>query len=412
MKNTEYQLMSGPLAINWNYSYKCPLNCTHCYSRDRAEKELLLSEKYKVADNIIRNKIFIVNIGGGEPICSEGVNEIIHLLRLNNIYVSLSTNGWFIDDIIGKKIADAKLNQISISIDHSTPKLHDINRGKEGCYMKALHAVKIGLKYGIKVVFSTTIASYNYEDLENIVELANNLGIYGVDFKRLKTMGNAANRTDLELNEVQKNRLYSNLKRWRNKYPNLKITLVYSDKKVRDIDGGCPCGKISLCISSNGNILPCVYNNSVVLGNALNDDLGDIWRNSPKLLFMRENYSCMGLMKRKKMKKYNINNNIIYQKDYRIPRNMSTMDYILTDNADTEIKNGDSTVLVISIDEEIYEVNLIGTIIFEMIVKGEGVEEIFGILRSNFDVEEKQLIFTLKEFINDMLQLNIIQEVK
>ena len=43
MKN-EYPLMSGPLAINWNYSYKCQLNCSHCYSRNRNEIELSLQD--------------------------------------------------------------------------------------------------------------------------------------------------------------------------------------------------------------------------------------------------------------------------------------------------------------------------------------------------------------------------------
>lgn len=77
--------MAGPLAINWNYSYKCPLNCTHCYSRDRDEIELSLGDKYRVAENIINNKVFLVNIGGGEPICSEGVFDIIYLLLLLGI---------------------------------------------------------------------------------------------------------------------------------------------------------------------------------------------------------------------------------------------------------------------------------------------------------------------------------------
>lgn len=300
--NIEYPLMAGPLAINWNYSYKCPLNCTHCYSRDRDEIELSLGDKYRVAENIINNKVFLVNIGGGEPICSEGVFDIIYLLRTHNINVSLSTNGWFIDEDTAKKLAEAKLNQISISIDHSDSFLHDKNRGKEGCFERAIQAAKRCLKAGIRVVFSTTIASYNYDDLEKIVKLADELGIAGVDFKRLKTMGNAFNRTDLEINETQKEKLYVDIVRWRKQFLNLKITLVYGENMVGDIDGGCPCGKISLCISSNGNIAPCVYNNQIVLGNAVENDLGDIWRNSHQLNYMRENYSCMGLMKRKEEK--------------------------------------------------------------------------------------------------------------
>lgn len=297
--NDEYPLMSAPLAVNWNYSYKCQLNCAHCYSRERNEVELSLADKYKVANNIVKNKIFTVNIGGGEPVCSEGVFEIIYFLRKNNVDVSLSTNGWLIDRETAEKLAKAKLNQVSISIDHSDPSLHDKNRGKKDSFQRAICATRICHELGIKVIFSTTITSVNYDVLEKIVELADKVGADGVDFKRLKTMGNARNRTDLEIDNEKKEQLYKNIICWRKQYKRLKIALVYNEKRVGDIDGGCPCGKVSLCVSSNGNIYPCVYNNQIILGNAVRDDLGEIWRDSSQLKYMREHYECMGLMKRK-----------------------------------------------------------------------------------------------------------------
>lgn len=110
------------------------------------------------------------------------------------------------------------------------------------------------------------------------------------------------------------------------------------------------------------------------------------------------------------MKTYTINNKIIYQKDYRIPGHMSILDYILMDNADEEIKNGEVTILVISLDEEIYEVNLIGAIIFEMVLDGKGEEEIYSTLKEKFNVENETLQVSIREFLENMCKFNVIHE--
>lgn len=291
--------MTAPLAINWNYSYYCTLNCDHCYSRNRKEKELCLEDKYKVAENIIKNQVFIVNIGGGEPILCDDIYEIITYLSKNNIRVSLSTNGWFIDDIRAEKLKHSGLSQVSISIDNANPEKHDKNRGKSGCFQKAVEAAKRCVDLGMEVVFSTTMTSENFEVLKDILDLASSLNIQGVDFKRIKISGNASEHLYLELTKLQESQLYDNMVTWKGLYPMLDITMVYGEKIIPGLDDGCPCGRISLCITSNGDVSPCVYNVTSILGNAIYDDLSDIWINSKELKYLRENFKCMGLLKRK-----------------------------------------------------------------------------------------------------------------
>ncbi|MGN8850889.1 PqqD family protein [Bariatricus sp. HCP28S3_C2] len=112
------------------------------------------------------------------------------------------------------------------------------------------------------------------------------------------------------------------------------------------------------------------------------------------------------------MSKYSINQNILYQRDYRIPENMSILDYVTSEIAEEEIKSGESTVLVISINEEIYEVNLVGAIIFEMI--GDNFEEndILKKLKESFQIKEEELVECVEKFIQDMIQFDILQEGK
>ncbi|EGP5338614.1 TPA: radical SAM protein, partial [Enterococcus faecium] len=290
-----YVITKGPQMVNWNYSYKCNLNCKHCYSRTRNEIEATLEEKYKIADNIIRNQVFWVNLGGGEPIILKETIDIIKYLTDNHIYVSLSSNGTFISEKKAYELYKANLSGGSISLDHSLKEKHNKNRGFDSSYDDAIRAIKLLVSFGIDVIISTTMTSANYDCLEDIIKIGINLGCKGISLKRLKMSGNALINPELELTIKQQKTLYENIFLWKQKYPEFDIILNYGTELIENIDGGCPCGRTAVAITSNGTILPCVYNESNALGNAIYDDLSEIW-NSDYLQFLRNNFNCLGRM--------------------------------------------------------------------------------------------------------------------
>lgn len=294
------KIMNTPSAINWNYTYKCNLNCIHCYSRTRDRNDdASWEDKLKIANNIIKNNVFAVNLGGGEPIFLDDCFDIIKYLRNYGVFVSLSTNGMAVDNDKADRLAEARLSSVAISMDNTDSDKHNLMRGNDNSFQSALNATKMFVDRGINVVFSTVITSQNYDDLDNIVKLASDCGCKGVSFKRLKIMGNAIDNKQLALDKEQEGGLYEKVKGFKNDYNSLDVNLVYSPDGFETIDDGCPCGWSALAIIPNGDIYPCVYNNISCLGNAIKDDIGDIWRKSEELNYMRENFSCMGLLVRK-----------------------------------------------------------------------------------------------------------------
>lgn len=292
----EYPLMSAPLHINWNYTYKCNFNCAHCYSRTRSsDNELNYEQKKIVVNNIVKNRIFNVNLGGGEPLLAPDVFDIIQLLTQNKVRVNLSTNGWDSSPETIQKLLNSGISGVSISIDHIDPLIHDEFRTIPGSYYAAVKAIENYVAAGIHTTISTTITQKNYSVLNNILQLALQYDCSGVDFKRLKTMGNAETRFDLILTPEQEKELYSDIAVWKNEYP-FAINFVYGTVRIKGIDGGCPCGKTSICIMDNGDLAPCVYN-TIIVGNAVDDDIGQVWRDSKVLNYLRKNFSCMGLVK-------------------------------------------------------------------------------------------------------------------
>ena len=292
----EYVLLGSPMHINWNFTYKCNFNCIHCYSRTRTSiSELPLQDKLKIAENIIRNDVFNVNLGGGEPLLSEDCLPIIEKMSAQDVRVNLSTNGWKTSTEKVRELKTAGLGGVAVSIDHIDETVHDSGRNMPGSLREVYKSVEKYVDAGIDVVISTTITSRNFDCLEDILDKAVSIGAKGIDLKRLKTMGNAFDRPDLLLNEQQTSLLYENVVKWRKSYP-LSINFVYGANRIPNVDAGCPCGKTSLAIMCNGDISPCVYNVQVI-GNAITDDLHEIWCHSEDLKYMREHFSCIGLRK-------------------------------------------------------------------------------------------------------------------
>lgn len=291
---TPYIVTQAPQMINWNYSYICNLNCRHCYSRTRKSNEVAkTSDKLKIVDNIVRSNVFWVNLGGGEPILESDIYDIIRAMTSNNIYVSLSTNGTYIDESRARKLGEANLSQVSISLDNSDPEKHNAIRGYDNSFDYVMNAISLCRENDILVMLSTTITSENFEDIENIIKIGIEKGCKAISLKRIKMTGNAADNKYLELNDQQVEELYNIVISVKEKYPEFTIYFNYDEDNIIGLDGGCSCGKTSIAIMPNGDVIPCVYNDVMYLGNAINEDLAEIFH-SPKLEYLRNHFKCLG----------------------------------------------------------------------------------------------------------------------
>ena len=62
--------MHAPFLVVWNFTYKCNLNCKHCYSDAGTilREELSTSEAIKVVDQIADFGVTSLAFSGGEPL--------------------------------------------------------------------------------------------------------------------------------------------------------------------------------------------------------------------------------------------------------------------------------------------------------------------------------------------------------
>ena len=286
-------LMSAPRFINWNINYMCNFNCNHCYSRIPLKiTDKPLGHYLHIIEEFTKANVFTVALGGGEPLMLNHYSEIISALSSKGVNTYVTTNAWFLDQEVVTVLNKAQLGTLYVSLDSPTPKIHDDFRNRQGSFERVVKGVRLAVKAGLTVKFSTVVCSINHSDLDDIVSIGKSLNIKGVEFKRFRPSGNGLiNKDKYILNDEQNSDVKEKVRQLQLQYPEIDIQLVYG---VEEEETGCPCGIKSLCVRPNGDVSPCVYNEKVI-GNLFENSLVDIWINSPILAKMRAGKGCKAL---------------------------------------------------------------------------------------------------------------------
>lgn len=155
-------------------TFRCNARCTMCDIWKHGPTDQLKPEYYRRLPGSLRE----VNITGGEPLLRNDLGEIITNLRLINpkMRIVLSTNG-LLPERLSRLLEDHRDIVVRVSIDAIGEK-HDIIRGVEGAYQKALLSVEVAKKHGIKDIgICTTITRENADEAHKVQLLAGALGV-------------------------------------------------------------------------------------------------------------------------------------------------------------------------------------------------------------------------------------------
>ncbi|MGE0214992.1 radical SAM protein [Mycolicibacterium sp.] len=288
-------LTAVPIYISWNYTYACNFNCSHCYSRAGTyPKELDTSAYFQIVEQFTRLGVMRVGLGGGEPLIRRDCVDVLAAMGSAHIDTNITTNAWFVNDKVAARLAAARLATMYVSLDSASSEKHDSFRRKVGSYDRVVSGIRSATNAGIKVKLSTVITTLNFLELADIVRLAEDLGIYGIEFKRFRPTGNGNLSKDiLSLPSGDQFDVQATLADLNERSP-LDIALFYNAESDGGIDSGCPCGIRSLTLRPNGDLSPCAYAGATI-GKLPDDDLGALWRESPALVHMRSAGSCAGL---------------------------------------------------------------------------------------------------------------------
>jgi radical SAM protein with 4Fe4S-binding SPASM domain len=286
-----------PLVLSWNVTLKCNLKCSHCYIN--AKETMLPNELSTDAAKMLIHQITEVSrplliLSGGEPLLREDIYEIIRYGADRGLRMGMGSNGILIDDEVAKKLKDAGMWTVAISLDSRKPERHDEFRGVKGCWDRAVNAIKVLKRAGIETQVNCTVTQQNYNEVDDILALAESLGVDNFHLFFLVPTGRGTNIEDVTpqmYEDMIRNTLAKTTKFKLNVKPSCapQFMRVAKDQGV-DMSRwvrGCMAGLYYCRIYPSGEITPCPYM-PISLGNIREKSFKDIWFNSEVFRALRD----------------------------------------------------------------------------------------------------------------------------
>ena len=174
------QSLPKPALISWNVTFRCPLQCPHCYIDAREgdpRTELDTRKALEVIDQIAALGTRVLILSGGEPLLRDDIFELAAYAKESGLHVSMGTSGILIDDAVAVRMKDAGIRKAAISLDSTDPEMHDRFRGLPGAWNRTVEGIQACLRQGIGVLVNITVLRENYRQVAEIISFCESLGV-------------------------------------------------------------------------------------------------------------------------------------------------------------------------------------------------------------------------------------------
>lgn len=182
-----------PISLSVEPTTACNLGCPECpsglkmFTRPTGNLSPELFEK--IISQIHKKLIYLTFYFQGEPFINKHFLKMVKYASDKGIFTSTSTNAHFIDDKVAEEIVHSGLDRLIISLDGTTQDVYEQYR-IHGKVDKVLEGTKNIIQAKKKlnsqtpqVVFQFLVVKHNEHQIDEIHQLANDLGVNKVALK-------------------------------------------------------------------------------------------------------------------------------------------------------------------------------------------------------------------------------------
>ena len=273
----------------------CNLTCSHCWLAPKHDPDgrhcsvLPLELFSKIIADAIPLGLKGIKLTGGEPLLHPDFLAMLDIIHRQEINLTLETNGILCTPEIAREISQLDSPFVSVSLDGANAKTHDTNRGMDGAFLKATAAISALAGYGIKTQVIMSIMQSNFDQIEAVIQLAEELGAGSVKFNIIQPTGRGekihASNNGLDMKNII--RLGRKVDTELNTKTALHLFFDYpaafrSLGRIASNDGCGVCGILSILgVLPSGEYALCGIGSHVkelIFGKAGINSLADVWQ--------------------------------------------------------------------------------------------------------------------------------------
>jgi radical SAM protein len=197
-ESTTMDFNQRPFTVIWETTRACDLACIHCRAEAKSERdadELNFAEAQWLIGSI---KAFgrpfpILVLTGGDPIKRPDIFDIIAYARELGLRVAMTPSATpLITKDVVRRLTNAGLVRLALSLDGKDAKTHDGFRGMQGSFDRTLRILDWCDEFGLETQIHTTVSRHVLRELSKIADIIARKGIKLWALFLLITVGRAA----------------------------------------------------------------------------------------------------------------------------------------------------------------------------------------------------------------------------
>lgn len=275
-----------PVSISFEPTTSCNLRCPECPSGLRAftRPTGMLEKDFfsQTIDEIHKDLLYLIFYFQGEPYLNTSFLDMVKYASDKGIYTATSTNAHYLNNEAARKTVESGLDRLIISIDGTTQetyKQYRVGGNLEKVIEGAKNIVKWKKELNSKtpfVFFQFLVVKHNEHQIEEIQQLAKEIGVDEVRFKSAQVYDY----------ENDPNQLIPTIDKFSRYKKNKDGTYTPKNKLANR------CWKLwhANVITWDGLVVPCCFDKDAMhqLGNLKNQSFKTVWNNDNYKQFRAE----------------------------------------------------------------------------------------------------------------------------
>ena len=268
-------------------TWHCNQKCLHCYAAGQPlsdTPELTTAQWKEILAKLRAANVPQVTFTGGEPTLRADLVELVEAAQW--FVTRLNTNGRLLTPELCRRLYEASLDSVQVTLYSHDPAIHNALVGAEG-FDDTVTGIKNAVAAGLSVSVNTPLCSLN-EDYAATVRFVHELGVRYVTCSGLIPSGSAEG-AESRATRLTEEQLTDVLRRAVTAAEELEMEMDFTspgwlkEETLRSMGltlvPSCGACLSNMAIAPDGGVIPCQsWLSSQPLGNMLTDDWDKIWQ--------------------------------------------------------------------------------------------------------------------------------------
>ncbi len=301
----------SPMLLFYELTRACDLVCQHCRAcaqKLRNPNELDTAASMRLIDQLsdFPDPPMLI-LTGGDPLKRDDIYELIEYAVASGIDVSITPSATpLVHRESIRRLRDAGISRMAISVDGADAATHDANRGVPGSFDHSMDVLRIARELGVQTQINTTLTPANVEQIEAMGDRFGSLDIALWSVFFLIPVGRATEMARLNADECEEAfaRLHAQAQLQpfmvkTTEAPHYRRYVIQNTANRSEaaprgfIPAGVNDGKGVMFVSHTGEIFPTGFL-PIHCGDFPRESIVDVYQNSPTFKMLRDSDQLEG----------------------------------------------------------------------------------------------------------------------